>query len=125
MNVLFSFLLSNLKFRMIQVHPIAVLFGPAEDDQFLTRGEHSLQIVLIEPSADHPTAQRRIAEILQRDLDDFPSADILRRYFLNDAAKTDGFFGTGRRVRGKPGTVFIPPRIVLQQMPPRRDPEAL
>ena len=55
----------------------------------------------------------------------FRPPKILSGYFLNVSAKTDRILGTARGERCEPGPVFIPPRIMLQQMPPSRYPEAL
>ena len=81
--------------------------------------------MLIEPSTDDTAAQRRIEQILQGDLHDLPSPKILSGHFVNDSAKTDRLLGTARGEGGKPGSVLIAPRIMLQQLPQSRNPQAL
>src|ERR1700722_2390850 len=81
--------------------------------------------MLVEPSADDATAQGCIVEVLQGDFHNFSSTEKLSGNFSNDATKADRLLRTIGRERGKPGAIFIPPRIVFQQLPPRREPQAL
>src|SRR6188474_734765 len=83
--------LDHLELRMIHANSFSPQTGFAENDNALTRGDHFLHVMQIEPAAYKRFTQRIRVRFLQRCFKDFlPAAKPAQRRFDHLPAKTDG-----------------------------------
>src|SRR6476646_1332852 len=87
-------ILDHLKLRMIHANSFSAQTRSAENNDALTRGDHFLHVMQIEPAAYERLTQRIRLRFLQRRLKDFlPAAKPAQRRFDHFPAETDGNVG--------------------------------
>jgi hypothetical protein len=124
MDFFFSFILDDFEFRMIYKDTTPRFFRAPEHDHFLTGREHLPDIILVEPTTDKAAAQCGRNPIFENYLHDLAATKILSRDLLNNATDTDWHLRSPGWKLFKPGSVFVPARIVFQQLAPRLDPKS-
>src|SRR4030095_3698198 len=83
--------LDHLKLRMIHANSLSTQTWPAENNDALTRGDHFLHVMQIEPAAYERLTQRIRLRFLQRRFKDFlPAAKPAQRRFGHLPAATAG-----------------------------------
>src|SRR4051794_22046814 len=90
MNRSLGFIIINdFELRMIHAHPFAAQTRFAEHDQLLASGDHLLDVMEIEPSADQRLAQRGGVTLLEGRFENLlPTAKASYLSFDDFAAKT-------------------------------------
>src|SRR5207249_7880743 len=79
---------------MIHANPFSTQTRPAENNDALTRGDHFLHVMQIEPAAHERLTQRIRLRFLQRRFKDFlPATKSAQRRFDHLPAETDGSVG--------------------------------
>src|SRR4029077_4538378 len=103
--------LDHLKLRMIHGNSFSTQTRPAENNDALTRGNHFLHVVQIEPAAYEWLTQRIRLRFFQRRFKDFlPAAKPAQRRFDHLPAQTDGNLGFFLRKLWELCTVLMTPR---------------
>ena len=103
--------LDHLELRMIHANSFSTQTRPAENNDALTRGDHFLHVMQIEPAAYERLTQRIRLRFLQRGLKNFlPAAKPAHRRFDHLAAETDGSVGFFPRKLCELGSILMTPR---------------
>ena len=96
---------------MIHANSFSTQTRPAENNDTLTRGDHFLHVMQIEPAACERLTQRIRLRFLQRRLKNFlPAAKPAQRRFDHFPAETDGSVGFFPRKLWELGPVLMTPR---------------
>ena len=107
---------------MFHADALPTQFRFAENDEALPGQDHLLDVMQIEPATDERLAESVGAALFEGDFEDFFPAtetfDLSFRYF---AAKTNRLFAFLARKPGELGAIFVPPRIMPEQIIDRLD----
>src|SRR4030095_12553666 len=109
--------LDHLKLRMIHANSFSTQTRPAENNDALTRGDHFLHVMQIEPAAYERLTQRIRLRFLQRRFKDFlPAAKPAKRCFDHLSAETDGSVGFFPGKLRELGPILMTPREMREQI---------
>src|SRR4029079_8534161 len=113
----------DLELWMIDANSFSTQTRLAENDDALTRSDHFLHVMQIEPATDERLTQRIRLGFLQRRFKDFlPAAKPAHRCFDHLAAETDGNVGFFPRKLWELGPILVTPRKMRYQILRRLDP---
>src|SRR5215211_5184246 len=116
--------LDHLELRMIHANPFSTQTRPAENHEALTRGNHFLHIMQIEPAAYERLTQCIRLRFLQRCFKDFlPAAKTAQRGFGDLSAETNGSVCFFSRKARELRPILMTPRKMCQQIFRRLDPQ--
>src|SRR6476659_7384154 len=103
--------LDHLKLRMIHANSFSTQTRLAENNDALTRGNHFLHVMQIEPATHERLTQRIRLRFLQCRFKDFlPAAKPAHRRLDHLPAETDGSVGFFPRKLWKLGSILMTPR---------------
>ena len=103
--------LDHLKLRMIHANSFSTQTRSAENNDALTRGDHFLHVMQIEPATYERLTQRIRLRFLQRRFKDFlPAAKPAHRRFDHLPAETDGSVGFFPRKLCELSPILMTPR---------------
>ncbi len=117
MNRFLLVVLDHFKLRMLHANALPAQPRLSENDQALAGRDHFLHVVQIEPAQHERLAERVRVRFLQGRFEDLlPAAETPQRRLRHLAANTDRRLAFLAREAGKLLPIFVPPRIMREQI---------